>query len=33
MDVTGLVEEEETRTGEWVIGFSRNFDNSDVIVA
>lgn len=33
MNVTGIVEEEEARTGEWVVGFPGDFDDSDVVVA
>lgn len=32
MDVTGIIEKEETRTSEWVIGLSGNFNDSNVIV-
>lgn len=33
VDVSGTVEEEKPGTSEWVVGFSRNFENADVVVS
>lgn len=33
VDVSGTVEEEEPGAAEWMVGFSRNLENADVVVS